>query len=141
MITEDIKALIPQRNPIMMVDRLDSVDGDNAVAILTVKVDNYFIEEDGKMAEPGMIEHIAQSASAFAGYRALAEGATEPPVGYIGEIKRFHCYHRPSVGDVMKTTITMGATVQGVTIIMGETYVGDEKVADTQMKIYIDEEK
>ena len=72
MITEDIKALIPQRNPIMMVDRLDSVDGDNAVAILTVKVDNYFIEEDGKMAEPGMIEHIAQSASAFAGYRALA---------------------------------------------------------------------
>ena len=41
----------------------------------------------------------------------------------------------------MKTTITMGATVQGVTIIMGETYVGDEKVADTQMKIYIDEEK
>ena len=95
MVNEDIKNLIPQRDPIMMVDKLIDVDGDVAVTSLTVRDDNYFIDENGLLAEPGLIEHIAQSASAFAGYRAMASGAVIPPVGYIGEVKRFHCYRRP----------------------------------------------
>ena len=73
----------------MMVDELLKVVGDECTCRLTVREDNFFLEEDGQMAEPGVIEHIAQSASAFAGYRAVAEGATEPPVGYIGEVKNF----------------------------------------------------
>lgn len=134
---EDIKSLIPQREPIMMVDSLDRVEGDICVTSLTVRADNYFLDEDGLIAEPGLVEHIAQSASAFAGHRALAAGATQPPVGYIGEVKRFHCYRRPAVGEHLTTTITMGPTVEDVTIIRGETLSGDEKIADTQMKIAI----
>lgn len=134
---EDIKSLIPQREPIMMVDSLDRVEGDTCVASLTVRADNYFIEDDGLMAEPGLVEHIAQSASAFAGHRALAAGAKKPPVGYIGEVKHFHCYHRPAVGDKLATTISMGPTVGGVTIIRGTTLCNGEKAAETQMKIAI----
>lgn len=121
----------------MMVDSLDRVEGDTCVASLTVRADNYFIEDDGLMAEPGLVEHIAQSASAFAGHRALAAGATEPPVGYIGEIKHFHCHRRPAVGERLETTISMGPTVGGVTIIRGETVSDGEQIADTQMKIAI----
>lgn len=134
---EDIKLLIPQRDPIMMVDSLDRAEGDTCVTSLTVRVDNYFVEDDGLVAEPGLVEHIAQSASAFAGHRAFTAGATQPPVGYIGEIKRFHCYRRPGVGETLTTTITMGPTVGEVTIIKGETFCGEEKIADTQMKIAI----
>lgn len=134
---ENIKSLIPQRDPIMMVDSLDQVDGDTCVTSLVVRVDNYFVEDDGRMAEVGLVEHIAQSASAFAGHRCLESGATEPPVGYIGEIKRFHCYKRPAVGEKLTTTIAMGPTVGEVTIIQGVTSIGKEKVADTQMKIAI----
>lgn len=134
---EDVKSLIPQREPIMMVDSLDRVEGDTCVTSLTVRADNFFIDDDGLLAEPGLVEHIAQSASAFAGHRAVAAGASEPPVGYIGEIKHFHCYSRPAVGDRLTTTITMGPTVGEVTIIGGETYCSDNKIADTQMKIAI----
>ena len=133
----DIKQLIPQRSPIIMVDELLCVNGDEAQCQLTVRPDNFFIDEDTLMAEPGLIEHIAQSASAFAGYRAIQNGATEPPVGYIGEVKNFHLYSRPKIGDVLVTTITMGPEVEGITIIRGETKKDGEVVADTQMKIFV----
>ena len=135
----DIKQLIPQRSPIIMIDELLCVNGDEAQCQLTVRPDNFFIDEDTLMAEPGLIEHIAQSASAFAGYRAVQAGATEPPVGYIGEVKNFHIYRRPKIGDVLVTTITMGPEVEGITIIRGETKCGDEVVADTTMKIFVKE--
>ena len=122
-----------------MIDELLCVNGDEAQCQLTVRPDNFFIDEDTLMAEPGLIEHIAQSASAFAGYRAVQAGATEPPVGYIGEVKNFHIYRRPKIGDVLVTTITMGPEVEGITIIRGETKCGDEVVADTTMKIFVKE--
>lgn len=136
----EITDLIPQRSPIMMVDALLHADAEEASCELTLREDNFFLEEDGKMAEVGLIEHIAQSASAFAGYRAIEGGATEPPVGYIGEVKNFHLYQRPQVGDVLVTTITMGPTVEGVTIIRGETKKKDSETvfADTTMKIFIE---
>lgn len=133
----DVTKLVPQRAPILMVDRLTDATDDVAVTGFVVKADNYFLDDDGLLAEVGLIEHIAQSASAFAGYKALLAGASEPPVGYIGEIKKFHCYRRPASGEELNTTITMGAEVAGVTIIKGETRVKGETVADTQMKIFI----
>lgn len=135
---EEIKQLIPQRDPIMMVDALVSVEGDICTTQLTVRPQNFFIEaEDQLMAEPGLIEHIAQSASAMAGFRCVERGE-KAPVGYIGEVKKFHCYRRPGIGEVLQTTITMGAEVNGITIVTGETRVGDEVVADTQMKIFVE---
>lgn len=136
-----IEELIPQRLPIMMVDELLWAEDDVCACRLTVRGDNFFMEEDGMLAEPGVIEHIAQSASAFAGYRAVCQGATEPPVGYIGEVKNFRLYRRPRLGDVLTTTVTMGATVGGVTIIRGTTRAADEEtIAETQMKIFVREE-
>lgn len=122
-----------------MVDELLRAEGEEAVCQLLVRKDNFFIDSDGLMAEPGLIEHIAQSASAFAGHKAIAAGATQPPVGYIGEVKNFHLYARPKIGDVITTTITMGPEVEGITIIRGVSTVGNDTVADTAMKIFVKE--
>lgn len=134
---KDIDKYIPQRAPIQMVDRLLDVKDDVAETSLVVRSGTYFVDDSGQLAEVGLIEHIAQSASVFAGYKALAAGAVNPPIGYIGEVKKFHCYRCPSVGDELYTRVTMGAEVAGVTILTGETRVGDEIVADTQMKIFV----
>ncbi len=132
-----IEKLIPQRYPIKVVDSLVEVNGEDAVCQLTLRADNCFIEGDGKMAEPGLIEHIAQSASAFAGYRAVSSGATEPPLGYIGEVKGFQCHYRPSLGETLLTTISMGPEIDGITLISGVVKSGDKVVAETRMKIYV----
>lgn len=131
-----ITQLIPQRAPIQMVDELVCVNGDRAETSYEVKADNFLIDHE-ILAEVGLIEHIAQSASALAGYKALKAGASEPPVGLIGEIKRFHCYRCPRVGEVLRTTIQMGAELAGVTLLSGEVRVQEELLADTQMKIFV----
>lgn len=131
-----ITRLLPQREPILMVDELVYVEEDQAETSFEIRADNYFIEKD-RLAEVGLIEHIAQSASAFAGYKAMETGAIEPPVGLIGEIKRFHCYRCPQVGEVLHTTVRMGAEVAGITLLTGEVRIQEEIIADTQMKIFV----
>lgn len=134
---EEVFRLIPQRDPIVMVDKIHEVEGDSARTGLTVKAECYFIEADGLMAEPGLIEHIAQSASALMGHKALLAG--QPlPVGYIGEVKKFHCHVRPAIGDELTTVVTLGAEVNGVTLMTGETHCGEVLVADTQMKLFVE---
>lgn len=71
----NIEQLIPQRDPIRMIDGLQSVEGETAVTFLSVRPDNYFLDMHGTLAEAGVIEHIAQSASALAGYLAREAGA------------------------------------------------------------------
>lgn len=132
-----ITRLIPQRDPILMVDALLEADGDTAKTCLTIRPGNYFLDEDNCLDETGLVEHIAQSASALAGYKALRQGAGVPPVGYIGEVKKFRCLRRPHLGETLTTTITLGAETGGVTLLTGETRVGEETVAATQMKIFI----
>lgn len=131
-----ITRLLPQREPILMVDELVHAEEDQAETSFEIRADNYFIEKD-RLAEVGLIEHIAQSASAFAGYKAMETGAIEPPVGLIGEIKRFHCYRCPQVGEVLHTTVRMGAEVAGITLLTGEIRIQEEIIADTQMKIFV----
>ena len=94
---EDIKRLIPQREPFIMVDEFEEYDDNSAGTVLNVCPDNYFILPDGTMAETGLIEHLAQSCSALSGYKALMEASSSgehqeevppPPVGLIGEVKQ-----------------------------------------------------
>lgn len=132
-----ITELIPQRAPILMVDRLTDITDDSVATCLTVKPGLYFVDDEGVLTEPGVIEHIAQSASAFAGYKALAEGVSSSPIGYIGEVRKFHSFRSPQIGEVLHTIVTLGTEVNGVIMLTGETRVFDEVVATTQMKIYI----
>lgn len=134
---EQIKDLIPQRFPIMMVDTMYDANETECISGLTIAQDN-FICVDGYFLEPGLIEHIAQSASAHAGVKAKMKNE-ETPVGYIGEVKKFKLGSKPKVGSSLVTTIRIVSEVQNVSLIKAETKVGDEVVASCQMKIFIRE--
>lgn len=139
--SESIERLIPQRAPVMMVDELLTAEEDTALTTLAVRPDNYFLADGGYLVEAGLIEHIAQSALALAGYRAVAAGAATPPMGLIGEVKNFHCYCHPRVGDELRTTVTMGTEVAGLTLVTGKTCVCGKPVAETSLKIFVTEDK
>lgn len=133
---EDIKRLLNQRAPILMVDAVYSIDGDKSVAGLTITDDNLFVA-GGKFTEPGLIEHIAQSASAFVSYRANG-GQSDPILGFIGEVKKFKMLGRlPNVGDEVVTSITIQSEVMNITMFSSETRVGDENVCTCQMKLSV----
>ena len=135
---EDIKRLIPQREPFMMVDEFEQKDDNSAVTSLTVARGNYFVAYDGTMAETGLIEHFAQSCSALAGAkRADTQSDGQPPVGMIAEVKHFGCQRRPCIGDRLDTTVTFGFTFGQMTLAHGVTAIGDDTVGEVDIKIFM----
>ena len=131
----DLFALIPQRPPIVMVDLLQNVTESEAETGLLIKEENIFVH-NGQLQEPGLIEHIAQSAAAFAGFKGYAAGE-EPRLGYIGELKRLFLYARPNVGARLTTHLRVLGEAAGITLLAAETKAGDEVVAEGQMKIFL----
>ena len=59
--------LIPQRDPIVMIDKFVGITNGISETQLTIKDNNIFVE-NGCFTEFGLIEHIAQSAAARVGY-------------------------------------------------------------------------
>lgn len=78
----EIIDLIPQREPIVMVDKFVGITNGISETQLTIKNDNIFVENDC-FTEFGLIEHIAQSAAARVGY--ICKKENKPiSIGYIG---------------------------------------------------------
>ena len=134
----DIRELLPQREPIIMVDSLDEVGEGSAQTTLTLRPDNFFLSE-GTLLEGGLVEHIAQSVLAATGYRLRMEGRKEAPLGYIGEVKRFRCLRFPKEGEVLTTEVEKMLDVGNISLIKGTVRAGTEVIAQTQMKIAVDE--
>ncbi|MCM1034425.1 MAG: hydroxymyristoyl-ACP dehydratase [Paludibacter sp.] len=135
---DGICQLIPQRHPIMMVEQFGDATEMGASTALTVRADNLFLK-DQRLQEPGLIEHIAQSAAAFAGYGTYRQGLA-PRLGYIGEIKKCRISALPMLGDVLNTRLKILGEAAGITLLTAETQVNGEKVAECQMKIFLKEE-
>lgn len=138
LVGEELYKLIPQRNPIVMVDTFFWADEESAETGLHVQSDNIFCE-GGLLREPGMIEHVAQSAAAFAGYASFTKGEA-PKLGFIGEVKKFKIDRLPKVGEFLYTRLRVLGEAAGVTLISAETKSGEEVLATCQMKIFIKED-
>ena len=133
---DKILNLIPQRPPIVMVDKFLGIDGNKSNTSLTVREDNIFVDS-GVMSECGLIEHIAQSAAARVGY--LFTEANKPiPIGYIGSVHNFEIKEFPKLGETIFTTIEVIQEVLGITLIQAHCYINNVDIASCKMKIFLD---
>ena len=119
----------------LMVERFAYEDAQQCQSELTVSKDNIFVDETGRMAEEGILEHIAQTAAAYVGKCRLDAGE-EVNLGYIGVIKRCAISApMPVVGDVLHTKIQIVSQVGNITMIAAETTVGGRTVVTCRMKL------
>lgn len=132
---EELYKLIPQRPPIVMVDTMISASDIEAETALTIADHNIFCA-NAVLREPGLIEHIAQSAAAFAGFATFRQGLP-PKLGYIGEIKKLRISRLPKVGERLTTNLRILGEAAGVTLLSAETKVGEDPIVAGQMKIFI----
>ncbi len=134
---DGIKTFIPQREPMLMVDKLFSVSDTDVETGLTVTESNIFVE-NGVFAETGLIEHIAQSAATFAGYN---DWINHRPIvlGYIAEIKKFALQASlPKVGDNIETAMSVISQAMNITLMNAESKINGATVAVCKMKIFMD---
>jgi predicted hotdog family 3-hydroxylacyl-ACP dehydratase len=132
---EHITEYIPQAAPMVMIGDLISCEELSATTRFPVTADNLFVK-DGRMHEPGLIENIAQTAAAKAGYEIKKRGMP-PSLGFIGGIKDLKIYQLPAVGETLETTVTIKTEIMGVTLIEGRSTCQGQAVASCEMKIFI----
>lgn len=135
-----VNALIPQKPPIVMVDKLWYNDEVKTITGFFITENNIFCSE-GIFREPGIIENIAQSAALRAGYMfSLMDNKgkkVNPPIGYIGAIKKLTISKLPKSGTELITEIIIGQEIFDVTLITGITTQNGEPIAECEMKIFL----
>lgn len=129
----DILTLLPQRPPMVMVDRLLHCDPVVTVTELTVREDNIMVE-DGRMSACGLIENIAQTCAARMGYINLSKGEAVR-VGVIGALRDMEIHSLPTVGSKIETKIEVSDEVFGMTLAQAESRCGDTLLASGTIKI------
>jgi 3-hydroxyacyl-[acyl-carrier-protein] dehydratase len=130
----DIENYIPQRAPMIMIHDLMEASDVHAVSKLFIEANNIFVEGD-YFTESGMIENIAQTAAAHAGYQYRQKGVPVP-VGFIAAVKDLEILERPLLHSTIKTTVTVTNSVFDVTIIRGIIEQDGKIQCRCEMKIF-----
>ena len=132
---QDILPLIPQRPPFVMIDQLIYSDEKCSRSTFVVKEENILVE-NGELGECGMIENIAQTAAARAGY--ISKLFNKPVLtGYIGAIKNLEVFALPKISDKLETEITIDNQIFDVTLLSAKIKCDDKILAQCQMKVFI----
>ncbi|MBI3883441.1 MAG: 3-hydroxyacyl-ACP dehydratase [Sphingobacteriales bacterium] len=132
---ENILSLIPQGPPFVMIDKLLYSDETSSRSQLEIRADNIFVKNNF-FREPGLIENIAQTGAARAGYNSQKENKPVQ-VGYIGAIKNFEVFSLPKVGDIVETEIAILNQVFDVTLVSGKIKSNGTLIAQCEMKIFL----
>jgi len=135
---QNILELIPQAPPFVMVDALTYTDELTSCSSFVITSDNCLVN-NGYFSEGGLMENIAQTAAARAGYLAKAENK---PVtgGYIGAVKDFEVFFLPNAGQEIITEIRIENQFFNVSVITGSVHCNNELAARCEMKVFLNTE-
>ena len=139
----DLLVLIPQRAPLIMVDKLIYYDPQMAKTLFTVRGDNIFCTADGRMEESGLIEVIAQTCAARTGYQEKTEEKRSGiiKIGFIGMIKTMEIFRNPVVGEQLETTAVVVENFFNTSLVETKVEIAGETIATCEMKIFLTDVK
>lgn len=132
----DIIELLPQRPPMVMVDKILSCESNRITTQFTISEENIF-SYNGNFQESGLIENIAQTAAALSGYQAK-QNNEKVKLGFIGSIRNLEVFSLPSVGSMIETTVEVVGQVMNVDMIKGVIRQNDEVIAQCEMRIFLE---
>lgn len=130
-----LKSLIPQKEPFVLIDSLDEVNGNVCVTSFSF-MPNHVLCAGNKLSAAGLLENMAQSAGCKLGYEDFAQGKKHT-VGFIGEVRDFSFTRLPEAGEKLTTEIIVENKVFGtVTVLSGSIKINDETIASCRMKVF-----
>jgi len=134
---EEIKKLIPQRFPFIMIDRILEIEpGKHAIAVKNISGNDmvflgHFPE---KAVMPGalIIEAMAQTAIILFATSTKNESGVKKPMYYFGSVKaRF--LHPAVPGDQLKIKVVNVKTLPTGAFVSGEVFVDDKKITEAEL--------
>ena len=131
---EDITKYIPQRDPIVMVHALLEADDHHAVTQLMIEPTNVFVSK-GHLAEPGLVENIAQTAAMHVGYQCSLKNIPIP-IGYIAAVKDLKVNDLPKENSTITTSVKVTNKILDVTVVEGKVEQEGETLCSCEMRIF-----
>ena len=132
---ETIREYLPQKDPIVMVDGILENSDTELVSCFTPNEHTLF-SLNGYFTESGLIENMAQTAAAKAGYTAR-QNNLEPLVGFIGAVKNLRIFFLPPIGTELKTSLRITGEVMNVTLATVSVNSSLGRVAECELKIFL----
>lgn len=137
----DIRTLLPQQAPMVMVDRLVSADEKSAETALEVRADNLFVK-DGMLKPYALVEVMAQSCAAQLGYAdKYIHGHNDVRIGYLGSVKKMQADVSPRVGETLITRVRMLEDFGEMRMVAAECFIGERQIATAELVITLAEER
>lgn len=140
---EEIKKLIPQRFPFIMIDKIIELEpGKEATAIKNISGNDIFFlghfPEKAVMPGAAIIEAMAQTSIVLFASEKHKE-KEKIPLYYFGSVKaRF--YHPVVPGDQLKIKVVSVKSLPGGAYVSGEAYVDDKKVSEAELVFSVKDE-
>ncbi len=127
-----VHKLIPQKDPIVMVDKLFYFSENKVVSGFSISADAIFSFQS-IFTTSGLIENMAQTVALFTGYQFYLKNE-EAPTGYIGAIKKVEIIELPKVGEELVTTVNILHEIMGVTLVNSQVECNGKIIASSEMK-------
>lgn len=118
-----------------MVDCLYHSDQKSTRTGFTV-TDGNVLAIGGKFTEAGLLENMAQTAAAGAGYFAQQKNEAVRN-GFIGAVKNLEIFFLPSIGDQLTTEVIMLEQVFDVNVVSGKIWCNGKMAAQCELKIFL----
>ena len=130
--SHEVRGLIPQKTPFVMIDKMYYFSGDKIVSGFTISEENIF-SFNSLFTASGLIENMAQTVALHTGYQYFLKN--EPaPIGYIGAIKKVEIMEFPKVNDSLKTTVFIVHEIMGFSIVKSHVASNGKIIATCEMK-------
>lgn len=134
----NIKELLPQRDPFIMVGQLLYFDMEKTLVKTIITENNLFVD-NGFFTQEGLIENIAQTCAVRIGYinKYILKKAIQ--IGFIGAIKNLKIFRLPEIGETIVTKINVVEEIFGMILVNAVIKSGEETITEAEMKIAIKE--
>ena len=126
-----LKQLLPQREPMLLVDSLISFSENSLISMFAITEENIFVKNN-HFQETGLLENMAQTVALHTGYKGKLS-SEKPRVGYIGAIKKATFERLPSVGETIKTEVIITYNAMDMTMVDVAVFLKEEKIASATM--------
>ena len=132
----DIHAVLPQKEPFVMVGRLVKFTLRSSTTETLIREDNLFVD-DGIFSPCGIMENIAQTCAARIGFYNKYILQNDVQIGYIGAIRDYEILGTAKVGSTIRTTVDVLEEVFGMTLASAVVESDGRVIAEGQIKLAV----
>lgn len=131
----DVSRLLRQREPFVMVDRMEQCSLTSLKSSFTVRDSNLMVN-DGELTAAGLLENICQTCSLRLGLDCMLTGRGTAG-GVVASVRDFEVKRNPKVGETLRTSVYISDTALSFIRLYCSVDVDGQEVADGYITVVI----